>query len=275
MSDDPGQMARLAARRVLKSLNIETLDEIDVDEIALFHRLFVIEGDVQGAEGRSVTHEGAGIIRIRADITQAERRRFIIAHELGHCILHKTGSVKACSERDLFSYEEGNHEAEANWFASELLMPGRLFAAHCDAPQPNFTAVKRIAALCHTTLTATSIRFAQMTAERCCVVWSEKGKVKWAIRSPDFPTWVERDRTLSPFSHAADVFAGKSVPIGFQRVPQTAWLDRRVLGGCDVFEETLAFARLGAALTMLWLPQGQDDDDRDADDNDHDARWRR
>lgn len=273
--ENPGQIARLAARRELKSLNIEALDEIDVEAIASFHRLFVVEGELQGAEGRSVTHAGAGIIRIRGNIHQIERRRFIIAHELGHCILHKTGSVRPCSEGDLFRYEEGNREAEANWFASELLMPGRLLAAHCDAPQPNFAAVKRVAALCRTTLTATSIRFVQLTAERCCVVWSERGKVKWAVRSPDFPTWVERGRALSSLSHAADVFAGKSVPVGFQRVPQTAWLDQRVLGGCDVLEETLAFSRLGASLTMLWLPQGDNEEDRDSDDNDDDARWRR
>ena len=271
--EDPRQMAQLAARRVLQSLNIEAIDEIDVEAIALFHRLFVIEGDLLGAEGRSVTHAGAGIIRIRADIKEVERRRFIIAHEIGHCLLHKTGSVKPCSEGDLFRYEDGNQEAEANWFASELLMPGRLLARACDIPEPTFTAVKQIAAACRTTLTATSIRFVQLTAERCCLVWSEGGKVKWAVRSPDFPASIERGRTLSSFSHAADVFAGKSIPSGFQRTPQHAWLDRRVLGGCDVLEETLPFKRLRAALSMLWLPQDHDEDDRD--DDDHDARWRR
>jgi Zn-dependent peptidase ImmA (M78 family) len=273
--DNPGQMARLAARQELKSRNIESLDEIDVETIALFHRLFVVEGELEGAEGRSVTHAGAGIIRIRADIKQVERRRFIIAHELGHCILHKTGSVKPCTEGDLFRYEAGNREAEANWFASELLMPGRLLAPHCDVPQPSFAAIKRVAAACRTTLTATSIRFAQLTSERCCVVWSEGGKVKWAVRSPDSPAWVERERALSPLSHASDIFRGKPVPTGFQRVPQNAWFDQRVLGGCDVLEETLSFPRLRAALTMLWLPQAPDEDDRESDDDDDDPRWRR
>lgn len=273
--DNPGQVARAAARRELAALRIETIDEILVEEIAALHRLFVLEGDLQGAEGRSVTHAGAGIIRIRADIREVERRRFIVAHELGHCILHKTGSVTACAERDLFRYEDGNREAEANWFASELLMPARLFGRHCDVPEPNFAALKSIASLCRTTLTATSIRFVQLTPERCALAWSEAGKVKWCVRSPDFPGWVERQRVLGRFSHAADVFAGKPVPEGFQPVPQAAWLDRRVLDGRDLMEETLSFGRLGAALSMLWLPQEPDEDDRADDDNDDDVRWRR
>lgn len=273
--DDPGQLARAAARRELLSLRIEAVDEIDVEQIANFHRLFVVEGDLHGAEGRSVTGGGAGIIRIRNDIAKIERRRFIIAHEIGHCILHKSGSVKPCSEGDLFRYEDGNREAEANWFASELLMPGRLFGRHCDVAEPSFAAVKNIARVFRTTLTATSIRFVQLTSERCALVWSERGRVKWSVRAADFPGWIERGRRLSGQAHAADVFANKSFPKGFLPVPQAAWLDRRVLNGRALMEETLAFSNLGAALSMLWLPVERGEDDRADDDDDDDPRWRR
>jgi len=272
--DDPAQIPRAAARRELQDRRIETVDEIDIEAIANYHKLFVVEGGLAGAEGRSVIGAGAGIIRVRGDITQPERRRFVIAHEIGHCILHKTGSVQPCSERDLFRYEEGNREAEANWFAAELLMPGRLFARHCDVPAPSFDAVSKIARLFQTTLTATAIRFVQITSERCAIVWSEDGRVKWSVRSTDFPAWVTRGRTLSGYSHAADVFKNKSVPAGFQPVPQNAWLEQRVLGGRDICEETRPFQRLGAALSMLWLPSDKDDDER-SDDDDDDLRWRR
>ncbi|MBV8758834.1 MAG: ImmA/IrrE family metallo-endopeptidase [Deltaproteobacteria bacterium] len=273
--EDPGQLARAAARRELLERRIEAIDEIDVERIANFHRLFVVEGDLHGAEGRSVTGEGAGIIRIRNDIERIERRRFIIAHEIGHCILHKSGSVKPCSQGDLFRYEEGNREAEANWFASELLMPAVLFRPHCDVAEPSFAAVKAVARVFRTTLTATCIRFVQLSAERCALVWSESGRVKWCVRSADFPGWIERGRVLSGNSHAADVFSGRGLPIGFKPVPQMAWLDRHVLGGRSLMEETLAFDTLGAALSILWFPVERDEDDRADDDNDDDPRWRR
>jgi Zn-dependent peptidase ImmA (M78 family) len=273
--DDPGQLARAAARRELQALRIEAIDEIDVEDIAAFHRLFVIEGDLHGAEGRSVTHRGAGVIRIRNDITQLERRRFIIAHEIGHCILHETGSVTPCSEGDLFRYQEGNREAEANWFAAELLMPSRLFARHCDVPEPSFDAIRVVARQFRTTLTAAAIRFVQLTSERCALVWSEAGKVKWSVRSADFPGWIERDRSLSALTHAADVFAGKGAPPGFQPVPAHAWLQPHATRDRILREETLALGRLGAALSIVWLPYQRDEDDRANDDDDDDVRWRR
>jgi Zn-dependent peptidase ImmA (M78 family) len=272
-NDNPGQLARAAARRELEELHIESLDEIDVEAIAAYRRLFIVEGDLHGAEGRSVTHGGSGIIRIRADITQAGRRRFIVAHEIGHCVIHKAGSVTTCSEGDLFRYEEGNREAEANWFAAELLMPGKLFRPLCNVPRPTFDAIGEIARKCGTTLTAAMIRFVHLGPERCAFVWSEDNKVKWSVQSPDFPEWIARGRVLSGLSHAADVFRGRAIPLGLQPVPQHAWLDKRVLGGRDVMEETIAFRKLGAALTLLWFPMEADEDERDDDDDD--VRWRR
>lgn len=273
--DDPGQLARAAARRELQELRIEAIEEIDVEMIAAYRRLFIVEGDLHGAEGRSVTHNGSGIIRIRPDITQTERRRFIVAHEIGHCVMHKTGSVTPCSEGDLFRYEDGNREAEANWFAAELLMPGRLFRPLCNIPTPTFDAIGDIARKFGTTLTSASIRFVQLGPERCAFVWSEDGQVKWSVRSPDFPEWVARGRILKGLSHACDVFRGKPVPKGPQPVPQHAWLEKRVAGGRDLMEETIVFKKLGAALTLLWLPMGGDEDERNDDDNDNDFRWRR
>lgn len=69
------------------------------------------------------------------------------------------------------------------------------------------------------------------------------------------------------------MFRERAIPLGLQSVPQHAWLDQRVMGGRDVMEETIAFRKLGAALTLLWLPMEADEDDRDDDDDD--ARWRR
>ncbi len=151
-------------------------------------------------------------------------------------------------------------------------MPGTLFTRRCHVREPNFNEVKKIAREFQTTLTATSIRFVQVTSERCALVWSEAGRVKWAVRSPDFPGWIERGRQLSGHSHAADVFNGKEFPDGFQPVPQTAWLDQHVSNGGDLQEETLRFDRLGAALSMLWLPAEVDDDDGSDGDGD-DPRW--
>jgi hypothetical protein len=141
----------------------------------------------------------------------------------------------------------------------------------CNVPL-SFASIEEIARKCVTTLTATSIRFVQLTAERCAVVWCEQDRVKWVVRSADFPGWIDRDRELTNFTHAYDAFHGRSPPEEPESVPQSAWLERRVPGG-DLVEQTKAFSRLGATLSLIWFPAADDDDGRDEDDDD--IRWRR
>jgi len=44
----------------------------------------------------------------------------------------------------MLRYEEDNPEAEANWFAAELLMPGPLVRRMCNVPL-SFASVEEIA----------------------------------------------------------------------------------------------------------------------------------
>lgn len=54
----------------------------------------------------------------------ARRRRFTIAHELAHYILHKTDENQVFAHRD--AGQTNSLEIEANTFASALLMPKKL-----------------------------------------------------------------------------------------------------------------------------------------------------
>ena len=145
----------------------------------------------------------------------------------------------------------GDAEEEANWFAAELLMPKVLFEPRCDVRQPTFEKVRTLAQEFTTTLTATAIRFARLCPEACAVVWSEAGAIKWAVRGDDFYPWIEFGRRLDSYTHAAAFFRGKALPNEPQEVPARAWTDE---SGGDLYEETLGFDGLGAALSLLWLP---------------------
>src|SRR4029077_20472685 len=93
-----------------------------------------------GFEGMLVTNEQKtrGVIFFNpANIPQ--RKRFTISHELGHLLLphHHRASLQ-CSKEDMTRYEKvaTNHstqEAEANRFASELLMPRPYFRRRMKA----------------------------------------------------------------------------------------------------------------------------------------------
>lgn len=254
---DVGQLARARARQVLKSLCIEDPDEIDIVAIAAHHDLFVRIGGIEGAEGRLVSSKDRGVIRIRADINQPARRRYIIAHELGHFILHaRDATLSACTERALNNYGSDDVEGEANWFAAELLMPAAMFSPHCDVKQPSMAVVRALAEQFQTTVTASTIRFVDLCPEPCAVVWCEGAVVKWAICSREMHGWAPRGHRLSSYAHAYDAFRGRRLPTGPQLVPADAWLTQ---AGGDIYEESLWFPSLSATLTLLWQPVASED----------------
>lgn len=252
---DLGFRGRMRAVEVYRRLQIRSLSEIDIACIALHHGLRVRYGGIVGAQGRLASKGRRGYIRIADTITEEPRRRFIIAHELGHHLIHApSGQLSLCTDDDLLRYDAVAHgaEEEANWFAAELLMPKPLFEPKCDVQTPSLAAVRVLANEFDTTLTATAIRFVDLCPEACAVVWSQGGTIRWAIRGPDFTPWIEFGRTLDSYTHAADAFRGKPVPKGPQVVPARAWTD--MAGRGDIYEDTAWFGGIGATLTLLWLP---------------------
>jgi IrrE N-terminal-like domain len=100
------------------------------------------------------------LIRVKEDILEPGRKRFAIAHDMGHWLLHKNVSqVLACTSEDMVAkYKASAPEIEANYFAAELLMPEKLFAPRIDRASLSVRLIKDLAADFQTTLTATAIR---------------------------------------------------------------------------------------------------------------------
>lgn len=116
------------------------LTSVPIDPVALANRLGIKVNNAQfSSEGIS------GMIARRGEVTtllinHAEppyRKRFTIAHELGHHFLHMKGNEEDIVDNrvDLFrtgSDEEGvatderRREVQANQFAAALLMPGEM-----------------------------------------------------------------------------------------------------------------------------------------------------
>jgi len=107
---------RNIARRLLKDAQVEEIP-IFLPKIIRYlkarHDLEVLRFPLKAVDGLLVMVEGHPTIGFNPD-TAWVRRRFTIAHEIGHLML---GHV--CGGPDI----EDNPEAEANQFAAELLMP--------------------------------------------------------------------------------------------------------------------------------------------------------
>lgn len=94
--------ARQAAAELVKRFAFMKPDEIVIEDIAMACGVLVVEGGLHGSEARLVRKKDTGIIRVKADIPECGRKRFAIAHELGHWKLHsEISQFYLCSEADV------------------------------------------------------------------------------------------------------------------------------------------------------------------------------
>ena len=100
----------------------------------------------------------------------ATRRRFTIAHELAHYVLHKEGNV-LYAHRDMVgnSAVQSNIEQEANYFAANVLMPEKLVEDKVNDIKeeawgilPNFVLIKEIADSFAVSESAAEVRLKQL-----------------------------------------------------------------------------------------------------------------
>lgn len=114
------QQARDRAWRILIDLQINTLP---VSTSAVCRRLGIVirEGDLPGeSDGVSTIMNGVPYILVRESCS-AERKRFTVAHELGHILAGHVGRYQLVNREP--SAKDNPIEQEANVFAARLLAP--------------------------------------------------------------------------------------------------------------------------------------------------------
>lgn len=203
------------------------------------------------------------------------RKRFSIAHELGHFHIPSHARTGAdgtgyCADRDMRarSRDARQQEWEANDFAAELLMPKKLFAADAARLDVSIAGVQRLAAedMYNVSVTAAAWRLVQTTRERCAMVVSTGGIVEWMVRSEGF--WLpitERRQRLHPGTLAAGTFRGEGAEPQSREVPAGAWLDTPTAVAGTLLESTHHIASLNQVVSLLWLVDSDGEGDGEGD----------
>lgn len=250
LKGDP--QSRALARRVIRELQIQAPDEIDVELIAAHFGLLVERRVLRYEEGRLVRRGRTGIIVVSEQAHTSKKWRFVVAHELGHFFRHqKLDQFDLCTNAELAGwYTTSGREAEANEFAGELLMPDTLFRKFCDRNRPSLHDVRELAEKFQTSLTATAIRYVQLTDEPCAVALSRAGTVQWVVKNDEFQVYIWRGTQLDRGSYAGDLFAGAHVEDRLQSVDAESWSDRPC-EDVDLHEHSQWVAR-DSVLTFFW-----------------------
>jgi Zn-dependent peptidase ImmA (M78 family) len=263
--------AELRASYVLEDLGIEEPEDLLLLESIAWERGAIIrDGRLSGAEARLTMIEGKAIITISNRIRDYCRRRFSIAHELGHLELHRHGSgLVLCTETDIDNWspqdEDATIEQEANAFAAALLLPERFFAPLCNQGDPSLELIAELADHFQVSLTATALRYVRFSREPCAVVYSYDGYVKWFRASKDFRDlnlFVNVRSPLHPSSLASLVRKKNLTRTVSERVEASAWLaPGQYPDDATVKEQSWGMPGYNAVITLLWADDVDDDDD--------------
>lgn len=190
------------ANRLSRLLNLSRgLDRfpVDVEELAKGYAsqfgyddpiTTVVGADLPGFEGalyrieKSSKHQWALIYNSAIEVPG--RIRFTMAHELGHYILHRKNRDEfQCSESDMLHWEsdEKRQEAEADVFASYLLMPIDDFQRTIGTTTVDLDVLDHCAQRYGVSLTAAVLKWLEFTSQRAILVMSRDGYMLWARSS--------------------------------------------------------------------------------------------
>ncbi len=253
------QIASGAGERLWQVYDLSLPKELVLEDVALARKVIVTEGRLDKMDARLVRQGNRGLIRVRTSLPEPGRKRFAIAHELGHWELHKNESqLFACTTEDMVaSYKKSAQEAEANYFAAGLLMPEFLFTEKAKNGEFRFARLSELTEFFGTSLTATGIRYVDTSEDYVAIVASKNGQVSWWRGSARFEErfWVVAHAQLSPNTLAATLTSGTTRTVGPEEVDIDAWSERGSQSGSDIFvEESLYMARYEQVLTLLRLP---------------------
>ena len=250
----------LTAQKVYTDLFIQNPNDLDIEGIINLNGSFFQEKSMAGADGRIIFKRNNTIITVNADISYAPKKRFVMAHELGHLLLHKNiVPLFNCDEASFMQwYEQSSFETQANEFAAELLMPHNLFIEQVKKIKKfDFTMIITLAKYFQTSVTSTIIKFISTNIHPIAVIYSTNGRINWQAFSTDFifKRFIKKKGEIIPTGTVAhDILKGKAKLQEKEPILANYWFtvfDNQQ--DIYLYEECFAIPSQNGLISLLWV----------------------
>lgn len=279
------KMARQTAEALLRDEGITTLP---VDPFAIAaSRDILVEGkpeNTEGVSGMLLRHGNDFCIVYATHIASSGFQRFSVAHELGHYFL--PGHIDQVLKDGIHISRAGfvtadPYELEADHFAAGLLMPAVPFRKAIAGHDPGLAAITAVADLCETSLTATAIRYAELSESAVAVIMSTGGVIDYcflseAMKSLPKRDWLRKGSPLPAETVTARLAADPARVLSRERADDDIEV-RDWLGGTKsaaASEESIGLGSYGKILTILAAPGvGVDEDQEENEEADLIESW--
>ena len=273
MSDSRLKDATLHAEKLVRDEKLE----LPVNLIALAQSRGIL------VEAKPATTKGVSGMLLRAGdnfaicyathIKSKGFQRFSIAHESGHFFLpdhpeHVFSGGKTIHEPQAGFGSRDPIELEADHFAAGLLMPSHLFKSEAGKFSDGFEAIENLANLCQTSLTASAIRYAELTDAAIAVVISTGTSVDYCFTSramcgirgykhPIKGSALPRDSLTRDFNQTEINIIGGLQDNGVADVIDWFHADDEI----DAAEEVVGLGDYGKTLTIICAELPDDDNE--------------
>ena len=244
------------AEEILTALGIERPDQIDLEAIAWergavvrYRRLDKCDAMIVGAERRAVITVNSSTIPVR--------RRFSLAHEIGHWHHHR-GRILFCGAADIGNPAHGplNPERQADQFASDMLLPGFMLRPRIQKMKRlALSSVREIADEFNVSVTAALLKLVETDRFPILAVCHNKSGRRWFRRAQMMPGWWFPNEELDVESIAFEMLFGGASEISYARkIGADAWFDFRGADRYEIKEQSFLLPN-DEVLTLLIIPE--------------------
>jgi len=193
------------AKQLLEEIGYDEITHISLVDIATFLGAIVMVEPMEQADGKIIKGKFQTIIKINSSIFSKEKKRFALAHEIGHLLLHDTLDLHNDNPNSMnwFQHFEnqakrGKQEYEANDFAAELLMPEKIFRKEFQGKRFTPDLLKVLSQRFKTSITSVIFRVLKLDLYPICLVYIHRGEAKYWLKSPDLNVYVKNISHLPP-----------------------------------------------------------------------------
>lgn len=261
--------AHIQAQELLANCGLDEITDLPMDLFVAGLDAILIEEELKHCDGKIIFGKSKAVIKVNSQIQFQERKRFVAAHEIGHLIMHKNMklpddtfqnfNIIAGMEKAL---KFGKQELEATEFASELLMPEKLFLKEAKGKTFSPLLIKQLAERFKASLTATVFRYLQFDElHPICLVFIDNGIVKYWKKSEDLKVWLgDYTRLAPPSDSVAAEYIKKDYEVLYkleekaQTVSKSTWFTMNEYDNedTDFYEYCIPTKRYKTILGIIW-----------------------
>lgn len=215
------------AERLLWGYGVTNSSHIDLEGIAHDQNAQVIYRSLHGCEARLATFANQAVISINNSSPEG-RRRFSLAHELAHWICDRHSGSFLCAQEDIGpqNAEARTTEAQANGYASQLILPTYLVDPWLENKKAHLEVASALATEFRSSVTAAAIKMMKRSKRPALIACHNQSKLLWHQRSISFPSDFFPVRQLHQDTQAFTmVFSGQGGMTKVTKEPANRWIN--------------------------------------------------